>query len=132
MSEPMLPLIELKHDFARQSTMTAGFAAVNQALAAIAAQLTTLTDKVNILMTEDATVAAAAAQIEADQAATKTALESVQALLVTLQGEVSSGSAQLSPATLAALAQAQTDMDALAAEAAADASSDAPPSASPS
>jgi septal ring factor EnvC (AmiA/AmiB activator) len=132
MSEPTLPLIELKHDFARQSTMTASFAAVNQALAAIAAQLTTLTDKVNILMTEDATVAAAAAQIEADQAATKTALESVQALLVTLQGEVSSGSAQLSPATLAALAQAQTDMDALAAEAAADASSDAPPSASPS
>ena len=128
MSEPSLPLIELKHDFARQSTMVSSFAAVNQAIAAVAATLQTLTDKVNILMTEDATVAAEAAQIEADQAATKTALESVQALLVTLQGEVTSGSAQLSQATLDALAKAQTDMDALAAEAAADATQDAPPS----
>jgi chromosome segregation ATPase len=126
MSEPLPPLLTVQTDIARQSTQQAGFAAVLQALTALTTRVSSLTDKVNILMTEDATVAAEVAQIEADTAATLTAIRSVQALFTQLQAEVAAGN--LSQTTLDALTKAQQDVAALSTEAQADAAADAPPS----
>jgi hypothetical protein len=128
MSEPLPPLFTLSADIARQSAQQAGFAAVLQAIADLTAQVTSLTDKVDILMTEDATVAAEVQQIASDEALTLAALRSLQALVQALQAEVAAGN--LSQATMDALSQAQADMAALRTEAEADVAADSPPSGS--
>lgn len=120
MSDPLPPLFTT--DIARQSSQQAGFNAI---LAAIAA----LSGRIDELMTQDAATAAIAAKIETDQQAVLTALGSVQSLFAELETEVAAGS--LSQATMDALTKAQTDMDALAATAAADVTADTPPSAAP-
>ena len=94
----------------------AGFTAADRAMMTrIAAGIDTLTTKLEQLMTEDATVAATAADIEADVIALKTAIASSAALIASLQAEVAAGTASVSPATMDALAQAKTDLDAVAA-----------------
>lgn len=112
MTEPLPPLIAV--DIARQSTLTQ-----------ILSSLQDLSRKVDILMTEDATVSAEVTQIAADEAATLTAIRSLQALVAALQAEVAAGN--LSQATLDALAQAQAASDALRTEAEADVAADSPP-----
>jgi hypothetical protein len=119
-------MIEIRHDFARQSTMAAGFAAVAQALAEITETLDDIAGKVQILMTEDATVAAEVTQISASEAATLAAVRNLQNLIQALQTEQSAG--VLSQGTLNALSQATAAANALAAEAQADVTADAPPS----
>ena len=121
-TEPLPPLIQVATDIARQSTL-------NQLLSGQAALTTAVADlsrRVDILMSQDASVAAAAARIEADEAAVLAALRSIQGLVEALQAEVAAGN--LSQATMDALAKAQADMDALRTEAEADAAADAPPS----
>lgn len=113
MTEPLPPLIQVTTDVARQSTLTQ--------ILGIAQDLAR---KVDILMSQDASTAAAAARIEVDEEAVLTALRSQQALLVALQAEVAAGN--LSPATQAALVKAQADMDALRTEAEADVAADNP------
>jgi hypothetical protein len=120
MTTPLPPLFS--DDIARQSLMAEGFAAVQAAVAA-------LSRKVDALMSQDQSVAAAAARIEADEQDVLAALRSQQALIASLQAEVAAGN--LSPATQAALAQAQADMDKLRTEADADVAANAPPSAAP-
>lgn len=107
-------------DLGRESSHQQILSLLRSTLAAV--QL--LNRKVDTLMSEDATVAAEVTEIEADQAAIKTALESTQALVVALQAEVAGGN--LSQATLDALTQAQSDLDALNAEAQADVATDTP------
>ena len=124
MTEPLPKLFAF--DIARQSTQQQGFAAVLQVLAVISAKISSLTDKVNILMSEDATVGPEIAQLLADQQATLTAVRSLQGLLVALQAEVDAGN--LSQATLDAITQAQQAEAALRAEAEADVAADSPPS----
>lgn len=80
-------------------------------------------------MSQDASVAAAAARIEADETDVLAALRSQQALIASLQTEVAAGN--LSQATQDALAKAQADMDKLRTEADADVAANAPPSAAP-
>lgn len=118
MTEPLPPLITITTDIARQS-------ALDRVLAAV----TDLSGKVDVLMTQDAIVAAAVSRIEADQQAVLTAVNSLQALIETLQAEVAAGT--LTPATMDALAKATADMDALKATAEADVAKDIPPSAAP-
>jgi hypothetical protein len=115
-TQPPGPLIST--DIARQSTLLSVF---GELLAAIQG----LSNQIGILMTQDATTAAEAADIDAKVGLTNTAMGSVQALLVALQQELATGTA-LSPATVEALQQAQTDMDALAASAQADVATDTP------
>lgn len=117
-TEPLPPLITITTDIARQS-------ALDRVLAAV----TDLSGKVDVLMTQDAIVAAAVSRIEADQQAVLTAVNSLQALIETLQAEVAAGT--LTPATMDALAKATADMDALKATAEADVAKDIPPSAAP-
>jgi allophanate hydrolase subunit 1 len=88
----------------------------------ILAAILRLEQKVDQLMSQDQTIAAEAAAEEADIQAVSTALASIQALLVTLQGEQG-----LSEATLAAAAQVQTDLGSLASTAQADEAADQPP-----
>lgn len=126
MTEPLPPLISLTTDIARQSTQQDGVAAVLRAIAAQAAKIDSLTDKVSILMTEDAAVAAAAQAEEADIKATLAAVRSLQGLVTSLQAEAAAG--HLSAATMDALTQAQHDLAVLRGEAAADVVADAPPS----
>lgn len=83
--------------------------------------LNQINTKVDKLMTQDATIAAEAAAEETSIGAITTALASIQALLVSLQGETA-----LTPATLAAAAQVQTDLGTLASTAAADVTADTP------
>jgi uncharacterized coiled-coil protein SlyX len=119
------PLFEFISDVAHQSTLNqvlAQQATILDGMAHLSKQLSTLNRKVTKMGTEDATVAAEVADIDAQATVTNTALTSVQALLVALQAE-----GNLSPATLAALTQAQTDMDALSAQAQADVAADTPP-----
>lgn len=118
MTEPLPPLITITTDIARQSTLTQVLAAVQD-----------LSRKVDILMTEDATVAATAARIEANVSATATAVNSMQALIESLKTEVAAG--HLSPATMTALSQADSDLSALRSGAEADAAADSPPPAGP-
>lgn len=120
MTSPLPPLFT--DDVARQSLMNQGFAALQAAVAA-------LSRKVDDLMSQDASVAAAAARIEADETDVLAALRSQQALIASLQTEVAAGN--LSQATQDALAKAQADMDKLRTEADADVAANAPPSAAP-
>ena len=92
------------------------FTAADRALLnRIAASADTLLTKIGQIMTEDATIAATAADIEADVAALKTAMASSAALIASLQAELADGTASVSQATMDALAQAKTDLDAVAA-----------------
>lgn len=121
MTQPLPPLFT--DDIARQSLAAQGFAAVQAAIA-------DLSRKVDALMSEDATVAAQVSQISADEQLTLAAIRSLQNLVGTLQGEVTTGN--LTPATRDALAQAESAMAALRTEAQADVTTDTPPSAAPS
>lgn len=71
--------------------------------------------KADKIMSQDATIAATAAGIEADVTALKTAMASSAALIASLQAEIAAGATVVSDATMAALAQAKTDLDAVAA-----------------
>ena len=93
-----------------------GFTSTDRAvLNSLAASVRTITTTLGKIMSEDATIAATAAGIEADVAALRTAMESSAALIAALQAEVAAGATSVSPATMALLAQAKTDLDAVAA-----------------
>lgn len=79
-------------------------------LLAVQQQLTALQTKVDKIMTQDATLAAIAADISADETKQTAALGTIQALVASLQAEVAAGGA--SPATVAALQAAQAAEDA--------------------
>jgi uncharacterized protein (UPF0335 family) len=87
----------------------------------ILAQLARLNEKVDRIMSEDATVAAAAADLQADAASLTTAVTALQGLITSLQGET------VSPATLTALQTAQAAVDAITATAGSDVTADQPP-----
>jgi peptidoglycan hydrolase CwlO-like protein len=91
----------------------------------ILAQLARLEEKVDQIMSEDATVAAAAVDLQADAASLTTAVTALQGLITALQGE------SVSPATVQALQQAQAAVDAITATAAGDVTADQPPAAAP-
>jgi hypothetical protein len=92
-----------------------GFTSADRAvLNGLAATMKTVTTTLGKIMSEDATIAATAADIEADVTALKTAMASSAALIASLQAEIAAGTAAVSDATMAALAQAKTDLDAVA------------------
>jgi hypothetical protein len=92
----------------------------------VLALLQEINGKVTKLMSQDATIAAEATAEETSITSITTALTSIQGLLSALQGE--SG---LSPTTLAAAAQVETNLAALATTAAGDVTADTPPAAAP-
>ena len=93
-----------------------GFTAADRAvLADIQRTVRAINAKAGQIMSEDATIAATAADIEADVAALKTSMASSAALIASLQAELAAGTASVSQATMDALAQAKTDLDAVAA-----------------
>jgi peptidoglycan hydrolase CwlO-like protein len=93
-----------------------GFTSADRAvLNQLAATMKTVTTTLGKIMSEDATIAATAADIEADVTALKTAMASSAALIASLQAEIAAGTTAVSPSTMAALAQAKTDLDAVAA-----------------
>lgn len=87
----------------------------------ILALLAQLDEKVDTIMSEDAAVAAAAADLTADAAALTTAVGALQGLITAVQAE------NVSPATLTALQQAQAAVDAITTTAGADVTADQPP-----
>ena len=89
----------------------------------IAAGIDNLQTKMGQIMSEDATIAATAADIEADVAALKTSMASSAALIASLQAELAAGTTSVSQATMDALAQAKADLDAIAVPPAATAAS---------
>jgi hypothetical protein len=93
-----------------------GFTSADRALMyRIAASLDDITQRLEAIMSEDATIAATAADIEADVTALKASMASSAALIASLQAEIAAGATVVSDATMAALAQAQADLDAIAA-----------------
>lgn len=93
-----------------------GFTSADRALMyRMAASLDDITQRLDAIMTEDATIAATAADIEADVALLKTAAASSAAAIAALQAEVAAGTTSVTPATMALLATAQADLDAVAA-----------------
>ena len=93
-----------------------GFTSADRAvLADIQRTVHAITTTLGKIMSEDATIAATAADIEADVAALKTSMASSAALIASLQAELAAGTASVSQATMDALAQAKTDLDAVAA-----------------
>jgi len=93
-----------------------GFTSADRALLyRVAASLDNIKQRLDAIMSEDATIAATAADIEADVAALKTSMASSAALIASLQAELAAGTASVSQATMDALAQAKTDLDAVAA-----------------
>jgi hypothetical protein len=105
--------------------LTAFDIASQATLLAVLQALQDLTGKVDALMTEDAAVAAAAADIDTKITAANEMLSSLQALILALQAEVAAG--HLSQATLDALAKAQSDTGTFAAALQADVTTDTPP-----
>jgi hypothetical protein len=105
-------------DIARETTQLD----IQTALTAIQATLVTLSGKVDTLMSEDATVAAVVTAESADITALTSAVGSLQTLVTTLKSQTG-----LSPATFAALAAAQGQLDALSGTATADVAADQPP-----
>ncbi len=104
---------------------------VTRSLAAIQASLDRLNEKVNLIMSEDAAVAAAAADLTADAAALTTAVTALQGLVTALQAEIASNPDVVQPATLAALATAQAAVDTVTGTASADVTADTPPAPAP-
>ena len=93
-----------------------GFTSADRAvLNRLAASVNTMTTTLGKIMSEDATIAATAADIEADVAALKTSMASSAALIASLQAELAAGTTSVSQATMDALAQAKADLDAVAA-----------------
>ena len=93
-----------------------GFTSADRAvLNGLAASVKTIQTTLGRIVSEDAIVAATAADIEADVAALKTSEASSAALIASLQAEIAAGTASVSQATMDALAQAKTDLDAVAA-----------------
>lgn len=88
----------------------------------ILAALLRIEQKVDKIMSEDATIAAEAAAEETDIQAISGALASIQALLVALKGQ-----GGLSQATLDAAAKVEADLGQLAGTAQADLAADQPP-----
>lgn len=89
-------------------------------LAAVAVALHRIEQKLEIIMSEDAAVAAVTADILADEQAITTALSTIQAALTAAQSDA------VQPSTLAALQSAQAALDALTATASSDASAATP------
>jgi hypothetical protein len=89
----------------------------------ILALLAQLNEKVDKLMSEDAAVAAAAADLTADAASLTTAVTALQGLITAVSAE------NVSPATITALQQAQAAVDAITATAGSDVTADQPPAA---
>ena len=97
----------------------------------IAAGTDTLLAKMEELMSEDAAVAAAAADLTTDAANLTTAVTALQGLVTALQAEVTSNPNVVQPATLTALKTAQAAVDAITGTASADVTADQPPAATP-
>ena len=114
MTEPLPPLITT--DIARQSTLTQILTAVQD-----------LSRRMDILMSEDATVAATAARLETAATAEAAAISALQGLVVALQNEP----APLSQATLDALDAAEKHVTAATAAGTADVEADSPPPPAP-
>ena len=96
---------------------------LRRVLTDIDAQLAKINEKLGVLMSEDAAVAAAAQDLQADAAALTTAVTALQALITAVQADT------VSPATLTALQAAQAAVDAITATAGADVTADQPPAA---
>jgi small-conductance mechanosensitive channel len=95
----------------------------------ILALLARLEEKVNQIMSEDAAVAAAAADLQTDAATLTTALTALQGIVAALQAEVANNPNVVQPATLTALQTAQAAVDAITGTASADVTADQPPAA---
>lgn len=106
----------------------AGFTSEDrQVLYGLAASLQTIQQTLRKIMSEDAAVAAAAAQLTTDAASIATALTALQAIVAALQAEVNANPNVVQPATIQALADAQAAVDAVTATAGADVTADTPP-----
>ncbi len=116
---PAISLPLTAFDIASQETLLA----VQQALA-------DLILKVEALMTEDQTVAAAAARLEADATTENATLTALQGLITALQAQVAAGQ-PVSDATNAALAAAVAHVDTVTATGTADVTADTPPAPAP-
>jgi hypothetical protein len=92
-----------------------------------AAGIDTLLTRMEQLMSEDAAVAAAAADLQTDAANLTTAVTALQGLITALQAEVASNPNVVQPATLTALQAAQAAVDAITGTASADVTADTPP-----
>jgi hypothetical protein len=97
----------------------------------IAAGIDTLLTRTKELMTEDAAVAAAAADLETDAANLTAAVTALQGLITALQAEVAANPDVVQPATLTALQAAQAAVDAITGTAGADVTADTPPVTTP-
>ena len=102
---------------------------LRRVLTEISAQYAQINEKLGVLMSEDAAVAAAAQDLQADAAALTTAVTALQGLVTALQAEVASNPDVVQPATLTALQAAQAAVDAITATAGADVTADQPPAA---
>jgi hypothetical protein len=96
-------------------------------LSRIAAGIDTLTQKMEKLMSEDAAVAVAAADLATDAASLTTAVTALQGLVTALTAEIASNPDVVQPATLTALQTAQAAVDAITGTASADVTADQPP-----
>jgi peptidoglycan hydrolase CwlO-like protein len=96
-------------------------------LGRIAAGIDTLTAKMEELMSEDAAVSAAAADLTTDAQNLTTAVTALQGLVTALQAEIASNPDVVQPATLAALQTAQAAVDAVTGTAGSDVTADQPP-----
>jgi peptidoglycan hydrolase CwlO-like protein len=93
-----------------------GFTSADRAvLNQLAASVKTITTTLGRIVSEDATIAATAADIETDVTALKASEASSAALIASLQAEIAAGTTSVSQATMDALAKAQADLDAVAA-----------------
>jgi len=96
-------------------------------LSRIAAGIDTLLAKMEKLMSEDAAVAAAAADLATDAASLTAAVTALQGLVTALTAEIASNPDVVQPATLTALQTAQAAVDAITGTASADVTTDTPP-----
>lgn len=117
MTEPLPPLFTA--DIARQSTLTV----IRQALADLTAILSSVNGKLDIIMSQDAAVAATTARLEAAATAEAAAISALQGLVVALRNEPG----PLSPEVLAALETAEAHVTAATATGTADVAADIPP-----
>jgi hypothetical protein len=97
----------------------------------IAVSIDTLLIQMKELMSEDAAVAAAAADLTTDAANLTTAVQALQGLVTALQAEVANNPNVVQPATLTALQTAQAAVDAITGTASGDVTTDQPPAAAP-
>lgn len=100
---------------------TAGTPAVRDQLATIGDRLACIEQQLEKIMSEDAAVQAATADILADEQAITTALGTIQAAVTAALADA------VQPSTLSALQSAQAALDTLTQTATADAASDEPP-----